>query len=171
MPVIYSDKTVARFEAKVDRSGGPDACHIWTRATDKNTGYGQFNLSGKCRGAHVIALEMKLGRALLPGFQALHTCDNRPCVNGEHLYEGTQRQNIHDAINRGRFSPPPRNGTNPPVHYGAANRHAVMTEDSVRALRTARAEGLTYAQLAVRWGISKATVAQIVTRRTWKKVI
>jgi hypothetical protein len=38
----------------------------------------------------------------------LHHCDNPPCCNPLHLYAGTQRQNIHDAIARGRFSPPPR---------------------------------------------------------------
>jgi hypothetical protein len=48
-----------------------------------------------------VALEQKLGRPLLPGMQALHTCDNPPCRNPEHLYEGTQKQNIADVLARG----------------------------------------------------------------------
>jgi hypothetical protein len=46
--------------------------------------------------AHCIALERKLGRPIQPGFQALHTCDCKSCVNQEHLYEGTYGDNVLD---------------------------------------------------------------------------
>jgi hypothetical protein len=47
-----------------------------------------------------LVLERKLGRAIKPGFFALHTCDYQPCVNKDHLYEGTQNDNIQDIIKR-----------------------------------------------------------------------
>ena len=59
---------------------------------------------GKSGYAHVVALENKLGRLLLSGMQANHHCDNPPCINEEHLYEGTQQQNMKDAQERGRFA-------------------------------------------------------------------
>jgi hypothetical protein len=50
--------------------------------------------------AHRIALERKLGRPISPEFQALHTCDCKSCVNPEHLYEGTYRDNMLDRWER-----------------------------------------------------------------------
>ena len=51
--------------------------------------------------AHVVALEEKLGRPLLPGMQSNHHCDNPPCIQPEHLYEGTQAQNVRDSLRHG----------------------------------------------------------------------
>jgi hypothetical protein len=45
-------------------------------------------------------LERKLGRPIRPGYYALHTCDHSLCVNPDHLYEGTQSDNLNDVIQR-----------------------------------------------------------------------
>jgi hypothetical protein len=90
----------ALFLSKIDRSAGPGACHPWTGCADRD-GYGWFG--GKHRHANTIALEFKLGRPLAPGMCALHTCDNPPCCNEAHLYEGTKKQNRADAAARGRI--------------------------------------------------------------------
>lgn len=74
--------------------------------------YAGRNASGNSRyeKAHRVALEEKLGRPLLPGMNANHHCDNPPCIQPEHLYEGTQIQNVEDACSRGRrpWLPPER---------------------------------------------------------------
>lgn len=79
------------------------SCILWQGTVDKRTGYGQVR-AGADRGklAHRAALEKKLGRPIRPGYQANHTCDVKLCINPEHLYEGTQLQNVADMIARGR---------------------------------------------------------------------
>lgn len=90
-----------RFEEKVDRSGGPDACHLWT-SPPNGGGYGSFGpgphdpLGRRVVGAHVWALERKLGRPLREGYECGHTCHVRLCVNELHLEEVTYSQNQAD---------------------------------------------------------------------------
>jgi len=70
-------------------TAAPGGCIVVKRASTK-----------KCR----KLLEEKLGRPIRKGMWALHTCDEiyGPCVNPNHLYEGTPRQNVRDQINRNR---------------------------------------------------------------------
>jgi hypothetical protein len=51
---------------------------------------------GSYRKVHRLILERKLGRPIRPGYHALHTCDHPSCVNPEHLYEGTDKDNARD---------------------------------------------------------------------------
>jgi HNH endonuclease len=91
-----------RFWAKV-AVAGPDDCWLWTASTRK--GRGQFSLGGR-KGAIVeaprVALFLVYGE--MPAhLYALHTCDNGRCVNPAHLYWGTQKQNMADAVARRRM--------------------------------------------------------------------
>lgn len=94
------------FEAKVDRSGGPDACHIWTAGTMAE-GYGCFqDRKGELgppqqHRAHRVAWILAHGW-IGPETLLLHTCDNPRCVNVRHLRPGTQYDNMQDAIDKGR---------------------------------------------------------------------
>jgi hypothetical protein len=69
-----------------------------------NNGYVYVRRSGSRQkiGLHVLALERKLGRPLKPHHWALHHCDVRNCVEEEHLWEGTCKQNTKDAYDKGR---------------------------------------------------------------------
>ena len=168
MPNIYTGDVIKRFYEKVVpvKSG----CHIWRSRLNEQDKHGTLNVNGVAIPAYRIALEIKLGRPIAKGMQANHTCDVRACVNQDHLYEGTQKDNIGDAIRRGRFVKPPRNGINPPVHIGESNNNAVMTEELVRQLREDKKSGMSQVALAKKYGISTGTVSQIVTGKTWKGV-
>lgn len=98
-----------RFWSKVE-VGSRDDCWPWLASTDK-AGYGQFKIGGKYGKvveAHRVAFVMVHGSV---EDQVLHECDNRPCCNPYHLFEGTHADNMKDAGDKGRLSVPrPGNG-------------------------------------------------------------
>lgn len=92
----------ARFWCHVKKT---DSCWLWIRGTNKR-GYGQFN-SGVTKGykntrAHRYSWELVNG-VIPEDLQVLHKCHNPKCVNPEHLYLGTHRQNMDDRIRRNRY--------------------------------------------------------------------
>ncbi len=111
-----------RLEAKLDRSGGPDACHPWIGARRKGTHpYGlirvrQPNEPPRYRRTHRVAWELIHG-PLVDGEDVLHKCDNPPCCNERHLFKGDQTLNMSDMTAKGRRAKPPiglrgtKNGT------------------------------------------------------------
>lgn len=96
--------TVERLQSRLDRSGGPSRCWPWLGASSK--GYGQIAVGGRFHRrriyAHHLALVLSLGRPLDAGKIACHHCDNPPCCNPAHLYEGTAQTNADDMVARGR---------------------------------------------------------------------
>jgi len=76
----------------------------WTCTGSSNDRYGLIGVNRKTRRVTSIVLEAKLGRKLLPGMFALHKCDNRSCANPDHLFEGTQLDNMIDMSRKGRHS-------------------------------------------------------------------
>jgi hypothetical protein len=156
----FTPKDVARFWSHVDRSGGPDACWPWLKAT-KRSGYGVFGIgpfrrSQKLR-AHRVAFYLTYGRWPTP--QGLHSCDNPACCNPAHIFEGTQTENIADMVKKGRQQRGERQG------------RAKLTESDVRQIRQLWAEQqLTHAEIARRFGIGAPQVSRIGTRKRWKHV-
>lgn len=87
-----------RFFAKVAKG---DGCWLWTGATHRN-GYGSFKLRGG-RQVRAHRFSWELARGPVPdGLSVLHRCDNRRCVRPEHLFVGTQRENLSDMVAKGR---------------------------------------------------------------------
>ena len=101
-----SIRLIPAYPNRIDKSAGPDACWPWTARRQNRPGgvkgYGVVTRQYKRVLVHRLVLEEKLGRPLAPGMFALHTCDNMPCCNPAHLFEGTQRDNMRDAASKGR---------------------------------------------------------------------
>src|SRR5688500_7656308 len=99
----YTPEIIQRFWAKVDRSGGPDACWPWIGARN-DSGYGSLKVPTptvrKAERAHRLAL-IFTGHDLPDDALACHRCNNRICCNPAHLYVGDHRQNHRDAIDNG----------------------------------------------------------------------
>lgn len=90
----------AHFIAQVPSWGREDGCWEWGRYTDK-VGYGRFYNGSKVVGAHQFSWVMTNGE-LPAGKQINHACDNRKCVRPDHLWAGTQAENIRDMVLKGR---------------------------------------------------------------------
>jgi len=100
------DRAAVRFWKRVDSSGGPDACWPWTGPYFPS-GYGSAGKGYPDQYAHRTAFILSRGRRPAPEKPCvLHSCDNPPCCNPKHLWEGTQADNSHDrdAKSRDRFS-------------------------------------------------------------------
>ena len=97
------------------------------------------------------------------GLCVLHKCDNPPCINVEHLFLGTQLDNIADRHAKGRTS---RNTGN----KGETNSQAKLTEQQVRDIRNQYAEGDQLRTIARRYGVHDATIKLIVQRKNWAHV-
>ncbi len=148
-----------RYDAKVDRSGGPDACWPWMAYTDPN-GYGTIGRNGKMVRANRVALERELGRSIWPGQCSCHTCDNPPCCNPSHLFEGTRGDNQRDMVAKGR-------GVDT---RGVQNNHAKLTDADVRGIRDKHRRGALQKEIAGEFGMDVSSISYIVNRKTWKHV-
>jgi hypothetical protein len=88
-----------RFLAKTRRDLRT-GCWLWTAAHDRD-GYGSIYVDGKKEQAHRVAYALFVG-PVPEGDWVLHRCDTPACVNPDHLYLGTNKQNVADRENRGR---------------------------------------------------------------------
>lgn len=81
------------------------SCWIWTGAVSKGKesgGYGILRGQGRTVRAHRASFELHFG-PISRGLEICHTCDNRGCVNPDHLFEGTQKDNMQDCAQKGRI--------------------------------------------------------------------
>ena len=103
---MYDCKIIDRFNSKVDTAGPTQshmttACHQWTAHTLK--GYGRLKVDAKMEGSHRVSYEIYRG-PIPDGLCVLHSCDNPSCVNPDHLWLGTNQDNIDDKVAKGRHS-------------------------------------------------------------------
>ena len=148
-------------------------CLEWTAGRDRD-GYGQAWQNGKGIRAHRLAWELERGK-IPAGAQVLHECDNPPCVNHEHLFLGTNADNMADRDAKGR-----QVCARGDAHYlrihpelasrGEDNGAAKLTEGSVIAIMQLRAEGWSLRKIAAKFGVRYTHVSDIVNRKFWKHV-
>ena len=158
--------TAAKFWAGVDKSGGPDACWPWLGALNAN-GYGKVTWGGRTEIASRVAWRLTHGAD--PGHFACHRCDNPPCCNPAHLFDGTVQENTDDMISKGRaprFEEADRNRRarrargerNPSAKIGEAQAVAVL-----EALRLGESTG----SIARRLGLHRNSIWNIKSGATW----
>lgn len=132
-------------------------CIEW-RKSKTVWGYGQVMFCGKMQKAHRLSLAWKLGRPLNNGECACHTCDNRGCVNADHLFVGTHAENSADMVRKGRQA------------KGAENGSAVVSEVEVVAIRAHLRAGQKRAAVARFFEISWSQVDRIGRRESWRNI-
>ncbi|MFA7238188.1 MAG: HNH endonuclease [Phycisphaeraceae bacterium] len=132
-------------------------CWEWTGYLNEK-GYGRLRIQGRHLYAHRLSYELFCG-PLTDEQMVCHKCDNPMCCNPEHLFLGTRGDNIRDAKAKGRNN------------RGVRNRSAKLTDDDVRAIRSARASGMLQKDIASQYGLHKNMVYYICTRKNWGHVV
>lgn len=161
-----------RFWRNVNKTSG---CWLWT-GTLSPKGYGNIGLGGrggKHSGAHRVSWELHYG-PIPEGLFVLHRCDVPACVNPEHLWLGTNRDNIDDMMAKGRSASGDNSGARKHpdrVPRGSKHCQAKLTEVKVSEMRTLYSYGtVTLDCLAKQFGISLATCFEVIHHKTWKHV-
>lgn len=137
-----------------------DECVVWDYASGSH-GYGQLWFDGKDQTVHRLALTLKIGDPPNSKSQALHRpniCHNRKCFNYQHLYWGTAKDNHRDSVIDKTHS-------SPPLHKGVKHPRAKLSEKQVLDIR---ADKDSHREIAKKYGIVKATVGFIKSKRIWK---
>lgn len=151
---------VERFLGKISRSEG---CHVWT-GTVNDSGYGLFKIGWKKGQVRAHRYSWELANGKIPeGLFVLHKCDNPICVNPDHLFLGTQADNIKDMDEKGR-----RVSSRIARFFGEDHPHSRLTEDQVRKIRE---DSRTQAVIAKDYGVGQMTISRIKTNTTWKHVV
>jgi hypothetical protein len=131
-------------------------CWLWRRKILKS-GYGDIGINGKSVLAHRASYEAFRG-PIPNGAQVCHKCDVKSCVNPEHLFLGTQKQNQADMVAKGRSA------------RGEMASSAKLTERAVREIRRALPSYGYREALSKKFGVSPGSVSNIRARRTWAHV-
>ena len=146
----------SRYEC-VTESG----CWIWTGAMT-STGYGIFYDKGKRIRATHLSWELYNGNPVPVGKFMCHSCDTRSCVNPRHLFPGDQKQNIVDAVSKGRMS------------HGQAHPKAKLSEQQVMDIKDRLANNYYYGiskDLASEYGISVEAIRDIKSGKNWSYIL
>jgi hypothetical protein len=156
LPTRY--KFIERFWSKVKKCEG---CWEWTGHLTPG-GYGRMRIGdGRRRGAHQISWMIHFG-SIPDGLSVLHHCDNPRCVRPDHLFLGTQQDNLSDMRAKGRQ----RWGN----QMGENNGRARLTVTQVRTLRSRWIAGERNEALAAEFGLSVHYARRIIYGYVWRKI-
>jgi hypothetical protein len=148
--------TEQRFLEKVSKSLG---CWTWLGSKYYN-GYGQFYEGPNKIVAHRYSYKLKHG-SVPDDLLVCHTCDNRECVNPEHLFLGTHKENFEDMDRKGRRVSADTSGIK--------NGRAKLSEDQVLEIRNRYcSENISAIQLGKEYGIGESQTLRIINNESWR---
>lgn len=141
--INLTEKRIKYFWSKVDIKGS-DECWPW-KGYRSSYGYGIIQFDHSNYSAHRVSFYLKHGH--FPKHGGCHSCDNPPCCNPAHIFDGSQYRNVKDAFSKGRMT----------------NKHALkLSMLQVEEIRRQYKQGLSQYQLAEKFKVNQSTICRIV---------
>ena len=148
-----------RFWSKVQKLPEPNDCWVWTGFLNEKM-YGRFSIRKNRKStlifSHIYSWELYSGRPVPKDCSIVvcHKCDHPWCVNPQHLFLGTQQDNIDDKCAKGRQA------------KGETHGLSKLTEEQVKEIRSLYPK-INGKQLAKMYGIADVNIYKLLKRETW----
>jgi hypothetical protein len=158
---MYDVEDENRFWSKI-LTGEIDECWECVGMWLGKDGYGSLRVNGGRIKTHRFSFQLFHNRLIKDKMFICHKCDNRKCVNPNHLFEGTQQDNMIDMMNKGRGN----------KAKGEKITWSKLTEAKVKEIRTKynKKTKITLEVLAKEYGVDYRVIHDIIKRKTWKHV-
>lgn len=147
-----------RFWLKVGTTH-PDGCWLWTGGKNSQ-GYGNFYTNNKQYKAHRFVYELTYG-AIPKDILICHHCDNPSCVRPDHLFAGTNQDNMDDMVAKGR-SPAGMKGERHPL--------SKLTGSDIVEIRNLAKQKVPKTQIADKFSVHQTLISNIIRRKTWTHI-
>jgi hypothetical protein len=155
---VHHKMTLAERLAFYSEYDPETGCTLWKGA---NRGgrfpYGVLWYKGVKKSAHIWAWENANGRPVQEGMEVCHHCDRPPCIDRDHLFEGTPGDNSRDCVAKGRHN----------KRHGSAHHKAKLTEAQILVIRE---DGRLHRLIAADYGVSRAMISYIKRGEFWRHV-
>lgn len=152
------DKVTSKFLRGIVKLDS--GCWTCTTATKTRAGYLHLTINeGGVRHTikvHRFSYEHFTGKKIPEGLLGCHECDNRWCCNPEHVFPGTQSDNMQDMVRKGRGL------------VGEMNANTKFTEADVLSIYRDVDAGMSRTAIGLKRGVSAVTISHIATGRNWK---
>lgn len=131
-------------------------CIEWTGTTHRETGYGSTRINGKSTGTHRAAWIAANGQ-IPDGLHVLHKCDVRHCINPDHLFLGTNDDNVADMVAKGRNV----------IVRGEQKGNSKLNDELVRRIRV---DCRTHREIADELGVGHTIIGLVKQQKIWRHV-
>ena len=141
---------IERFWAKVNKT---KSCWDWT-AYIYHHGYGSFKTKLGTKYAHRLSWTLHFGE-IEEGKYVLHKCDNRACVNPDHLFLGTQAENLQDMANKKRSQ------------IGIKHWNVKLSAFDILEIKRLSDSGLSSSEIAKKFPVNRRQISRVLSGERW----
>jgi hypothetical protein len=150
--------TLEAFDLNIIKGENINDCWEWSKGQN-GMGYGAFNIKGKPFLVHRLMYERHNGK-IPDGMHILHSCDNPICLNPKHLFIGSQKDNVHDMIQKNRDR----------KARGSKSGRAIINEEIALKIKTQALDGLSIINISKLNNLPYYIVYQVYNNITWRHV-
>lgn len=160
-----------------------NGCWIWQKTLSSN-GYAILCFKGKLKTASRLSYETFIGK-IPKGMYVCHNCpngDNRKCINPEHLWLGTPKENAKDAVKKGTMTKvwgrkktkeeidKIQKNRSIPNQKGENHPNNTLKNSDVFEIRELLKSGIKQMEIAKKYKVCQGVISQIKHKRTWRHI-